>query len=160
MNNNKIKPLIKNILEIGNIKEKYINIVLQKEHLELFMTAFDSKNEFNIFYKNSGELSIKKIINYYFFTEKNVSFNDINIDSIIEKIFAYNIFSKFKTINNEKILTLFGIIEYVLDKYTKVGVGYAILYQIVTKILEIKVKVKSNLKSKSEIIGSLTTIIC
>ena len=147
-----IKNLVKNILETGNMEDTYIDILLKEEYLELFMSAFDStKNESNIFYKNSGELSFKKIINYYFFVEKRIPFNDIDTRSNIRRIFEYNIFEEvMRHYNNiyltlhdpliDKLLTLFGIIEYVLDKYIKVGVGYYVLYKIITTILEIKSK--------------------
>ncbi len=149
-----IKNLVKNILETGNMEDTYIDILLKEEYLELFMSAFDStKNESNIFYKNSGELSFKKIINYYFFVEKRIPFNDIDISVNITKIFEYSIFDEVKSHYNvsyllfynhnpfiDKLLTLFGIIEYVLDKYIKVGVGYYVLYKIITTILEIKSK--------------------
>jgi hypothetical protein len=147
-----IKNLVKNILETGNMEDTYIDILLKEEYLELFMSAFDStKNDSNIFYKNSGELSFKKIINYYFFVEKRIPFNDIDTRSNIRRIFEYNIFEEvMRHYNNtyltlhdpliDKLLTLFGIIEYVLDKNIKVGVGYYVLYKIITTILEIKNK--------------------
>ncbi len=110
-----LKEFLKNILSII-LKDKYVNLLLREEHLELFNTMFDSNNKYNEYYKTQGKSIIQRVYNDFY--EPNLFQNKI-----------------FTNLTVDQIEIFFGILEYILDNYTKIGVGYAICSQIISNIL-------------------------
>lgn len=110
-----LKSFLKNILSF-TLKDKYINILIQEDHLILFNTIYDENNKYNEYYNAQGKLTISRVYNNFY--EPNLFENKI-----------------FESLSNTQIETFFGILEYILDQYTKIGVGYAICYQTIDKLL-------------------------
>jgi hypothetical protein len=148
------------ILGISNIKEKYINILFEKEEIEVLNNIrLQKENK----YKLQGYFSVEK-----FFITFNIS-KDINsdsgvkafIDTNIEKINFNNLALSKKDDIKNIFYNLVGYIEFVLDAKTRVGVGYGIVYNILFNIFEneysmflknIKIKRPIEIKHKKYII--------
>jgi hypothetical protein len=118
---------IKNILQKSNIKDKYIQLLLVNEHLELFFSAFDKNNKYNFMYKELGKISVDKFITYYFLI---INSKEVNKEKLL------NIFVNNLSIDYNTFFTFLGVLEYVLDNLTRIGVGYAIIYDILKSIVE------------------------
>jgi hypothetical protein len=123
-----LKSFLKNILSFS-LKVKYINILIQEEYLNLFNTMFDESNKYNEYYKEQGKLIINRVYNDFY--QPNLFENKL-----------------FENLNADQVEIFFGILEYILDSNTKIGVGYAICSQIINHILIQENKEKIILQSR------------
>ena len=123
-----LKSFLKNILSFS-LKVKYINILIQEEYLNLFNIMFDESNKYNEYYKEQGKLIINRVYNDFY--QPNLFENKL-----------------FENLNADQVEIFFGILEYILDSNTKIGVGYAISSQIINHILIQENKEKIILQSR------------
>jgi hypothetical protein len=128
-----MEDILKNILLMGNVKQKYINLFELNEFEKIL------RNENNK-YKLEGYYSIKK-----FFININLDKNiyldeDVNIEDFMEKNIDKINFNNYTLIEKEKIKNTFysilGYIEFFLNNKTRVGVGYGIVYDILYNIFQ------------------------
>lgn len=129
--------IIKNVLVLGDIKKKYIDLLLEKEGL----------NDLN----DLNELSNLKTLKEY--TEKGstaIQKFDKNLVKEFDKNLTKINFNNYPLNKEQKIIDFFysiiGFIENILDKKTKVGVGYAIVSTILINIFGKNEKNEKNLE--------------
>lgn len=161
---NEFKNLIKNILEKGNLKDKYISFLLNDENLQKYdqaFTAISANKEKNYeFYEQMGDLTINNFIVKYSYkrfpqlkcTEgvKVVARLRINYGSrqsfsdIADKLNIWDYISadeeersrKKKDLLEDCLESFIGCTEYILDEKYCQGVGYGIVYNILSKIFD------------------------
>ena len=160
----KFKNLIKNILEKGNLKDKYISFLLNDENLQKYdqaFTAISANKEKNYeFYEQMGDLTINNFIVKYSYkifpqlkcTEgvKVVARLRINYGSrqsfsdIADKLNIWDYISadeeersrKKKDLLEDCLESFIGCTEYILDEKYCQGVGYGIVYNILSNIFD------------------------
>ena len=158
------KNIVKNILEKGKLKDKYLSRLLNEENLQKYdqaFTAISANKETNYeFYEQMGDLTINKfIVNYSYkrfpqlkCTEgvKVVARLRINYGSrqsfseIAEKLGIWDYISaddeersrKKKDLLEDCLESFIGCTEYILDETFRPGVGYGIVYDILSKIFD------------------------
>ncbi len=130
--------IIKNVLVLGDIKKKYIDLLLETEGL----------NDLN----DLNELSNLKTLKEY--TEKGstaIQKFDKNLVKEFDKNLTKINFNNYPLNKEQKIVEFFysiiGFIENILDKRTKVGVGYAIVSTILINIFGKNEKNEKNEKN-------------
>ena len=161
---NEFKNLIKNILEKGNLKDKYISFLLNDENLQKYdqaFTAISANKEKNYeFYEQMGDLTINNFIVKYSYkrfpqlkcTEgvKVVARLRINYGSrqsfsdIADKLNIWDYISadeeersrKKKDLLEDCLESFIGCTEYILDEKYCQGVGYGIVYNILSNIFD------------------------
>lgn len=143
MSYTELKHFLKNILDI--LKDKYVIILTDKEHLDLFNKIFISeiekvKNEIK-YYLEQGELTLRKTYDEVYKATPDFDFEkELLVFSENHKLDIFR--------NTNQIKIFFGLLEYILDKHTKVGVGYAICYKIIFKIIKEQEKIEIVKQSK------------
>lgn len=161
----RFKNFIHKLLDFGNIRKKYINIIMSDKNMEFYSTIFtsntaDPENNYQI-YETLGDISANKAIIWYAYRK----FPEIHCSSgvrILSNIKAkYASKASFKIIGEklgffefisasvdererrkegliEDCFEAFcGATEMILDRETTQGVGYAILYDILENIFDI-----------------------
>lgn len=158
------KDLIKSLLIKGKLKEKYINFLTNETNIELYSKAFtsasaDKLNNYEIF-EQLGDLSANKFIVSYAYNRfpqldcplgvKVVARIRINYGSrksfskIGEDMGFWNYISaseedrtrKKKDLLEDCVESFIGCTEYILDKKYRPGVGYGIVYDILSNIFD------------------------
>lgn len=165
------KEFIFGLLKKGKLKSKYINVLLKKENLDLFSSAFtaasaDPEDNYEIF-EQLGDLSANKFIVWYMYKRfpflktprgvKVVARLRINygaknsFSDIAEKLGFWPFIScatdgttngmKYKNRHKKDLLedvfeAFIGCTEFILDNELRVGVGYGIVYQILSSIFD------------------------
>ena len=158
------KTLIMNVLKKGNLKTKYIDILTSKESMKEYASAFtseliDENNNYQV-YEQLGDLSGNKFIVWYIYKRfpqlkcskgvKVAARLRINYGSkqsfykIAEDLGFWDFISapndlrqrKKKPLLEDVFEAFLGVTEYLLDSNTKVGVGYAAVYSILTAIFD------------------------
>jgi len=165
---NSFKKLISNLLEIGEVKNIYIEKLLSSDAIAFFGTAFthptaSPDNNYEIL-ETLGDLTLNKCIGWYlprrfpkiFCPEGKDILTRLKIGIIQTKGFAelaeslgfWNFVSCDKDTRNslvskQKILedvfeSVFGAIEWYIDSQYRIGTGYSVCYKIISKILDKK----------------------
>lgn len=157
---------IKGLLSYGNLKKKYINVITDEnsiiEYSKAFthMSASTDKNFNYEIYEQLGDVTANGFIVWYMYRRfpqlncvdgvKIVARLRINYGSkqsfskIAEKLGFWKYISSEMEIRNTKKKPLLedtfeaflGATQYLLDKRIKLGVGYAIVYNILTTIFD------------------------
>jgi dsRNA-specific ribonuclease len=162
------KKLISGLLEMGNVSKKYRNELLTKEALVYFGSAFteptaDPNNNYQVL-ELIGDLLLNKCIVNYLLERFPQLFNcgatdiltKLKITIIQSKYFAtlaedlnfWHFIScdedlRKSSVSKTKILedvfeSIFGAIEFFLDHKYRPGVGFGVVFQIVTKLMDKK----------------------
>lgn len=158
------------LLEKGKMKSKYIQlIIVNQENFDLYKKYINTDdyidNEYINYYK-IGELSLEQIL--MFLNIKNNTKLEINEELITDltvdfvnyfsnnNLFKYKVYKNYILKNN--LFCFLGITESILDKETKVGVGYGVVYSIVTNILKDKIKESQKSSTTTLTTPSTTTL--
>jgi len=156
------KNLLYNILKKSNLKEKYINILLSEKNLSEYNKAFTSlssnTDENYEVYEQLGDLSINKFIVHYCykrFPQLNCHLgvkiiarlrinyaSKNNFSEIGDQLKFWDFITASHELRNQKRKDLLedcfeafiGCTEKILDDHFMIGVGYAIVYDILTSI--------------------------
>jgi dsRNA-specific ribonuclease len=152
---------IKKLLQKGRLKEHYINILLSPEAMKVYTMAFthksvDKKNNYE-FLEQLGDSTLNNFIVWYFYRRFKVLqqpqgvyiINRLKIyygskkalPKIAEKYNFWNWVRKNGDVNKndteEDIVESFvGATQLLVDKYIKLGVGYAIVYDILETMFD------------------------
>jgi dsRNA-specific ribonuclease len=167
------KNLIKNILERSNLKPKYIEELTSDENMKIYDQAFTAasanpKKNYEIF-EQMGDLSVNKFIVWYSYRRfpqlecplgvKVIARIRINYGSrqsfseIGEQLGFWPFISaeeeersrKKKDLLEDCVESFIGCTEQILDKKYRPGVGYAIVYDILSSIFDkIDISLKYN----------------
>lgn len=160
------KKLISGLLEMGNISKKYRDDLLTKEALVYFGSSFthdsaDNNNNYQLT-ETLGDVTVNKIVIFYLVRRFPQLFTPAATDILTKlkiTIIQTKVFSEIadsldfwrfiscdqdiraSTINKMAILedvfeAFIGSLEWYLDNKFKVGTGYSICYNIVSKILD------------------------
>jgi dsRNA-specific ribonuclease len=160
------KDLIEGILKMGEMKQKYINILLDSKSLSYFSTAFthpsaDSENNYE-FLETLGDSTLNKSVLWYLsrrFPQINCPegkdiITKLKIKIIQAKSFAsiaenlgfwefitMDAKTRSSVVQKMKILedvfeAFFGTVELVLDTKIDLGIGYIFAYRIISKLLD------------------------
>ncbi len=136
------KKFVYKLLKTGRMKDKYINLLLDNDsNLKLYHDALYSENDYEPYYI-LGKVTLQKFLLWHFLS--NLEDEKIyDIDFIIEKNikkFGSEFANFFMEKNNKKIqnqlFCFIAITEHLLDSNTVVGVGYGIVYNILSKIID------------------------
>jgi dsRNA-specific ribonuclease len=156
--------MIKNILKKAKLKEHYLDILISKEAFDKYGNGFTTKdadkiNNYEIF-ENLGDLSANKIIVSYLFkkfpkidqTEGNQVLARARIKygakqtffTIAESLGFWKFISapvsdrehKKKKLLEDVFEAFLGVTEYLIDKHFPIGVGYHVVYCILSNILD------------------------
>jgi dsRNA-specific ribonuclease len=165
------KKLIESIISKGKLLPKYYNWLTNEESLEIFSQVFTSTtadlNKNYEVYEQLGDITVNKFIVWYMYERfpqlrcskgvKVVARLRINygskqsFSSIAESLnfWSFITASEDERSRNKKPLledtleAFFGAVEYVIDSKTLVGVGYAVVNDILTQIFnEIPISLK------------------
>ncbi len=160
------KRLIVDLLKRGNLRDKYIDVLTDKSSMELYNQAFtapsaDPENNYEIF-EQLGDLSINKFIVWYSYRRfpqlncpagvKVVARLRINYGSresffkIADELDFWEYISadeedrmrKKKDMLEDCFESFIGCTEFILDNRFRLGVGYAIVYDILASIFDEK----------------------
>lgn len=131
MNTVEFKKFLFTLFQKCNLKNMYINILLDKNFDE-YINIFKHTNDY-IKYISLGNVTIRKCFTYYIFNNYKEDF--INLNELLKsnEIFltSLNIFVDYST--NKNIFEIFiGFTEELLDKLTEIGVGYGLLFNLLT----------------------------
>jgi len=158
------KACLRRVLERAELKEKYIELLLSPEGLSVYNTAFtsgtaDEENNYEVF-EQLGDLSANKFINWYMYRRfpqlncpggvKVVARLRINYGSkqsfwkIAQSLGFWDFItasedersSKMKPLLEDTLESFIGSTEYFLDTKIRMGVGYAIVYDILASIFD------------------------
>lgn len=158
------KEFIKNLLKIGKLKSRYIDMLTDSESMKVYESAFtselvDPENNYQVL-EQIGDLSGNKIIVNYMYEKfpqldcsegvKVVARLRINygakqcFSEIARKLGFWEFISATNELRQRKMKSLLedvfeaflGATERILDKRKRVGVGYAIVYDILASILD------------------------
>ena len=165
------KELIKKTLEKGNLDPKYIDTLLSEENMHSYAKVFTSKevnpqNNYETF-EQMGDGAAANFLSSYFYKRfpqldcaigvKVVARLKINYGAkesfypIAEKLGFWQYISasteerlrKKKSLLEDVLEAFLGATQWILDNETRVGVGYAIAYDILKSIFdEIKISLK------------------
>lgn len=154
---------LKEVFKKGNIKEKYAGCLLSPESVKLFERAFTHESADNLdnyqFLEILGDITVNKIIVWWFSRRFPKLNNPMGVEILARFKIAYGarktlfiIGQKmgmwpFITISKEKITEMqktiedtleafMGAIEKILDERFMVGVGYNIVYDILSYYLD------------------------
>ena len=158
------KSLIKSIISKGKLQPRYYDWLISKESLEIFSKVFTSNtadvNENYEVYEQLGDITVNKFIVWYMYKRfpqlkcskgvKVVARLRINygskqsFSSIAESLNFWSFISASedersrnkKPLLEDTLEAFFGAIEYIIDAKTLVGVGYAVVYDILTEIFD------------------------
>lgn len=153
---------LKEIFKKGNIKEKYIGCLLSPESIKLFERAFTHETVDNLnnyqFLEIIGDITVNKIIVWWFSRKFPKLNNPLGVEILARFKIAYgarktlfiigqkmglwpfisisqdNITEMQKTIE-DTLEAFLGAIEKILDERFTVGVGYNIVYDILSNYL-------------------------
>jgi len=158
------KTLITNILKQGRLKSKYIKLLTNEKNMELYNQAFTSatadvtKNY--EFFEQLGDVSANKFIVWYAYRRFPQLHCPTGVKVVARIRIKYGSRQSFATIGdqlgfwpfisatNEERLhkkkdlledcmeSFVGCTEYILDKEFRPGVGYAIVYDILSSIFD------------------------
>jgi dsRNA-specific ribonuclease len=153
---------IRSLLKRAKIKNKYIDYILSEEGMDIYNKAFtsssaNSEENYEVF-EQLGDLSANKFITWYMYKRfpqlncpqgvKVVARLRINYGSkqtfwkIAESLGFWNFITateeerktKRKPLLEDTLESFIGATEYLLDTKIKIGVGYAIVYDILASI--------------------------
>ena len=162
---NDFKSLIQKLLQKGNLKPKYINLLTDNESMEIYNNAFTSStanetNNYEIF-EQLGDVTANKFIVWYMYrrfpqlncTEgvKVIARLRINYGAkqsfftIAESIGFWPYITasdeqrnkKRKSLLEDALEAFIGATEFLIDTRIKQGVGYSIVYDILEKLIYI-----------------------
>ena len=160
------KRVIKNVLKMGKMKDKYIDLLLTPSNLKLYETAFTSKThnpkENYEFFEQLGDVSINKFIVWYSYRR----FPELKCPDGVKKVARVRIkyvsrqvlseeaeklgfwpfiratedekYSCKKDLLEDCFESFFGATEYILDTSIRTGVGYSIVQDILSTIYDSK----------------------
>lgn len=158
------KKLITGLLKKGNIKQKYIDILTSPENMEIYASAFTSEqvdevNNYQV-YEQLGDLTGNKFIVWYIYRRfpqlqcaegvKVAARLRINLGSknsfcsIAENYGFWDFISATNDVRQRKKKPLLedvfeaflGATESIIDNHTRIGVGYACVYKILSAIFD------------------------
>lgn len=158
------KDFISKLLKLGKLKNSYIKLLTEDESMKMYGSAFtselvDHENNYQVF-EQMGDLSGNKIIVSYMYKRfpqlncsegvKVVARLRINYGAkqcfaeIARKLGFWNFISATNELRQRKMKPLLedvfeaflGATEFILDNIKRVGVGYAIVYDIVSSIFD------------------------
>lgn len=158
------KSCIRSVLERAQLKERYIQLLLSDEGMQVYNTAFTSgsantEDNYEVF-EQLGDLSANKFINWYMYRRfeqlncpqgvKVVARLRINYGSkqsfwkIAQGLGFWNFITateeergkSMKTLLEDTMESFIGATEYFLDYKIRMGVGYAIVYDILASIFD------------------------
>ena len=156
------KSTIFSVFTKGNLKEQYTQWLMSNESLKIFNDVFTS-NTANVLenyevYEQLGDITVNKFIVWYMYkrfpqlncTQGVKIVARLRINYCSKKSFAmiadslgfwnYITASEDERNHNKKPLledtleAFFGAIEYIIDKHTLIGVGYAVVFDILDTI--------------------------
>ena len=163
--------LIRNILELGKLKKKYIDLLTDKKNIKIYEQVFthptvDSEINYE-FFEILGDQTVNKAIVWYLtrrypFLHSPLGVKIISrlkINLVAKKTFAdigsdlklWNFVSvdedtrqnRMKKTLEDVFEAFFGATEYILDSQIRNGVGYAICYNIIENLFnDIKISLK------------------
>ena len=157
------KKFIRSILQ-GKIKDSYVNYLTSDDHIKLYGHAFtsdsiDPVNNYQV-YEQHGDLSGNKFIVTYMYQKfpqlqcsdgvKVVARLRIvygakqSFSELARKLGFWNFISVTADIRQRKMKALLedvfeaflGVTEYIIDNYKRIGVGYAVVYDILTSMFD------------------------
>jgi len=158
------KACLRTVLERSGLKYKYIELLVSDEGMAVYNTAFtsasaDEENNYEVF-EQLGDLSANKFINWYMYRRfpqlncpkgvKVVARLRINYGSkqsfwkIAQNLGFWDFItasedercSKMKPLLEDTLESFIGATEYFLDSKIRMGVGYAIVYDILASIFD------------------------
>jgi dsRNA-specific ribonuclease len=158
------KEFITKLLKFGKLKSRYVNMLTDDESMKVYSAAFtselvDPENNYQVL-EQIGDLSGNKIIVNYMYEKfpqldcaegvKVVARLRINygakqcFSEIARKLGFWEFISATNELRHRKMKSLLedvfeafiGATERILDKRKRVGVGYAIVYDILASILD------------------------
>lgn len=160
------KKFIKGLLRKSSLKKRYIDMLTDEESMKVYSAAFtselvDEKNNYQ-FYEQLGDTTGNKFIVWYMYRKfpqlkctdgvKVVARLKINYGSkqsfseIARELGFWKYISapnelrqrKMKPLLEDVFESFLGATESILDDRIRIGVGYAIVYDILTKIFDAK----------------------
>lgn len=179
---NTFKYLIQGLLKKGNIKEKYIDIITNEENMKIYSQAFTSEtadpvNNYENF-EQLGDVTAGAFIVWYmyqrfpqlFCNEGKAIVARLKINYGAKQSFAKIAdklgFWKFITAsveerehNKKKLMedcfeAFIGCTEYLINKISRVGVGYGLVYDMLSNIfndIDISLKYEDIIDAKSRL---------
>lgn len=161
---NDFKTCIRSVLERANLKKKYIQLLLSDEGMAMYNTAFtsgsaNSEDNYEVF-EQLGDLSANKFINWYMYRRfpqlncpqgvKVVARLRINYGSknsfwkIAQSLGFWPFITatveergkSMKPLLEDTMESFIGVTEYFLDCKIRMGVGYAIVYDILASVFD------------------------
>jgi dsRNA-specific ribonuclease len=158
------KNMLKNILQRGNIKPKYIELLLNEDGMRLYSKIFthssiDPNNNYE-FYETLGDSTANKCIVWYLsrrFPELNcpegvkviarLKIHLVSKDTFFAFAQSLNMWpfisamtdirqTKMKKVLEDVFEAFIGATELLIDEKIKQGVGYSIVYNIIASILD------------------------
>lgn len=158
------KKLIHDLLKRGNLKEKYINILLDNDSMLIYNDAFTAssanvENNYEVF-EQLGDVTANKFIVWYMhrrFPQLNCALGVKIVARLRINYGAKQSFSKIaeslgfwdfisaseeernrrkKSLLEDVLESIIGAIEFILDTRIAFGVGYAIVYDILSSIFD------------------------
>jgi dsRNA-specific ribonuclease len=158
------KVMIQSVLVKGKLKQKYINLLLDEESLQLYDLAFtnaeaDPEKNYE-FFETLGDSTVNNCIVWYLFRrfpnmnglEGKAILSRLKQQLVSKKAFYglanklnfwdfVTVDEKSKTQNKQKILedvfeAFFGVTQHILDIKIKFGVGHAICYEIIQTLMD------------------------
>jgi dsRNA-specific ribonuclease len=156
------KEMITSFLNRGNLKAKYINLLTSDENMTLYSQAFTSDtvnpdNNYEVF-EQLGDVSANKFIVWYSYKRYPQLFCPSGVPVVAhlrinygakktffkigETLGFWNFISasvdermrKKKDLLEDVFEAIIGVTEYILDNRFRPGVGYGIIYDIMTNI--------------------------
>lgn len=156
--------MIKQILSLGKLKKQYIDVLLSDNNIKLYKQAFVHKKDNEMFnyeiFEQKGDISINKFLVWYMydrFPELNnnpegvkivamlrVKYGSKDVLSNLSKSLGFNKFiiatkikpTEIESVNEDVFEAFIGATEYIIDTHTRIGVGYAIVYEILKNIFD------------------------
>lgn len=158
------KNLIQSLLVKGKLKKKYINLLTDEESMQLYSQAFtsssaDPNRNYEIF-EQLGDVSANKFIVWYSYRRFPQLACPLGVKVVARLRINYGAKQSFFKIANDlgfwdyisasveqrshrkkdlledSLESFCGVTEYILDMRTRPGVGYAIVYDILSSIFD------------------------
>ena len=126
-----------NIYQHSKMKDKYIKLILD-ENISSYRELFSKTEKYKV-YKMLGLTTLKKFLAWYIFNFHPSDFDKLNEIYKDNKVFInFLINNSFKDYSdNDDIFYIYlGYTEELIDKKTKVGVGYGIISNFLTKVYD------------------------
>ena len=103
------------------------NFTLKQKYIDTLISEL-SANEFTVDkFKKMGDITIELFLYSYNFSKGTNIEYDIFIDNVTRKL----------KIDSQTFKAYIGYSEYIIDQKTKVGVGYGVVYNILSNFIEL-----------------------